>query len=125
MPTAPRKPCAYPGCHELIDAKARHCKAHEADQRRRYDERRGSSASRGYDHKWRERRLAHLKGEPLCRKCLEHGRITAATVADHITPHRGDAALFCGPLQSLCASCHSSTKQREEGGEGRISGALR
>lgn len=37
-------------------------------------------------------------------------------VADHITPHRGNRALFFDPnnLQCLCARCHSSDKQREE-----------
>lgn len=46
--------------------------------------------------------------------------MTAATVADHIRPHRGDPALFFDPtnLQSLCDEypwrCHSSVKQSEE-----------
>src|SRR6266404_1730756 len=40
------------------------------------------------------RRLAtpqahQLRIEPLCRLCLEAGRVTPATVADHVTPHRG------------------------------------
>jgi 5-methylcytosine-specific restriction enzyme A len=41
-------------------------------------------------------------------------QVVLATVADHITPHRGDPELFKGPLQSLCASCHSSWKQELE-----------
>lgn len=38
-------------------------------------------------------------------------------VADHITPHRGDPALFWDPanLQTLRASpCHNQVKQRQE-----------
>jgi hypothetical protein len=47
--------------------------------------------------------------------CLRQGVYTAATVADHVTPHKGDATLFWhGKLQSLCASHHSRDKQREE-----------
>lgn len=65
---------------------------------------------------WRRRRRALLAAEPLCRYCQRMGRYTAATVADHITPHRGDPALFHGPLQPLCATCHSSVKAREDGG---------
>lgn len=43
------------------------------------------------------------------------GKVTAATVADHITPHKGDYELFWhGPLQSLCAFHHNKTKQRIE-----------
>lgn len=65
---------------------------------------------------WRALRAAHLYREPLCRMCGEHGRVTPATVCDHIRPHRGDPALFFDPgnLQSLCASHHDGAKQSEE-----------
>ena len=47
------------------------------------------------------------------------GRLTPATVVDHIEPHRGDLTAFWqGALQSLCGTCHSSTKQRLEAGKG-------
>jgi hypothetical protein len=47
--------------------------------------------------------------------CLAEGIATAATVADHVEPHRGDAHLFWnGELQSLCASHHNAAKQRAE-----------
>jgi 5-methylcytosine-specific restriction protein A len=69
---------------------------------------------------WKGLRLQQLNKEPLCRSCEAQGRVTAATVADHIKPHRGDPALFFDPdnLQSLCDEepwrCHSSAKQSEE-----------
>lgn len=57
--------------------------------------------------RWRKRRLAQLRTEPLCRTCDRKGRTTPATVADHIAPHRGDQDLFWhGALQSMCSSCH-------------------
>ena len=65
---------------------------------------------------WRTRRAELLMVEPLCRYCARQGRVTAATVADHVVPHRGDLDLFGGELQPLCAACHSSAKQREENG---------
>lgn len=71
---------------------------------------------------WRTRRAELLMDEPLCRYCARQGRVTAATVADHIEPHRGDLDLFEGELQPLCAPCHSSAKQREE--HGGYSGAM-
>jgi 5-methylcytosine-specific restriction protein A len=68
-----------------------------------------------YDRHWRRRRAEQLRREPLCKLCQDlHDRVTGATVADHVTPHRGDPGLFRGPLQSLCASCHSTTKQQIE-----------
>jgi 5-methylcytosine-specific restriction protein A len=63
---------------------------------------------------WRKRRAAQLAEHPLCWMCEQQGIMKAATVADHVKPHRGDRALFDGPLRSLCDTHHSATKQREE-----------
>lgn len=51
--------------------------------------------------------------------CQAEGRITAASVVDHIVPHKGDQALFWdveGNWQALCKLHHDSQKQREERG---------
>ncbi|KOR47163.1 endonuclease [Xanthomonas oryzae] len=66
--------------------------------------------------KWRKLRAVFLKSNPLCVYCLEDNRTTAATVVDHIQPHRGDSELFWDEdnLQALCQQCHSSRKQLEE-----------
>lgn len=59
--------------------------------------------------------MAQLRKEPLCSYCLKEGRTTAATVADHIVPHKGNEELFWkGKLQSLCIYHHNGSKQREE-----------
>jgi 5-methylcytosine-specific restriction enzyme A len=58
--------------------------------------------------RWRKRARHQLMVEPLCAQCLKANRVTAATIADHHPPHRGDWNAFrLGPLQSLCADCHS------------------
>lgn len=75
-----------------------------------------------YDsRRWRQMRSLQLSIEPLCRMCQAEGRVTAATVADHVTPHKGDEALFFrGELQSLCKRHHDSDKQIiERGGKPR------
>lgn len=70
---------------------------------------------------WKVRRADQLRREPLCRYCAQRGKRTRATLADHIEPHRGDLEKFYrGELQSLCSACHSSDKQREENGGGRV-----
>lgn len=67
--------------------------------------------------RWKNLRAAHLRSEPLCRMCKEGGKLTPATVVDHVEPHRGDEALFwSGPHQSLCSAHHSGAKQRIERG---------
>lgn len=69
-----------------------------------------------YSRAWKARRALQLKIEPLCRKCREMGKSRPANTADHVQPHRGNRqAFFFGELQSLCESCHSSAKQKEEG----------
>ena len=62
--------------------------------------------------RWRRRRRAQLRAEPLCALCLNRGIVTVATVADHVTPHGGDWNRFLtAPLQSLCAVCHNNDKR--------------
>lgn len=69
--------------------------------------------------RWRRIRDRQLAGEPLCRFCIGRGRAVAATVCDHIEPHRGDVERFyAGPFQSLCKRCHDSEKKRIEAGSG-------
>jgi 5-methylcytosine-specific restriction protein A len=71
---------------------------------------------------WLKKRQAQLAAEPLCRYCRQQGRLSAASVADHITPHKGDPTLFWGELQSLCKPCHDGAKQELER-TGRLRGA--
>ncbi|MFZ1428552.1 MAG: HNH endonuclease signature motif containing protein [Geminicoccaceae bacterium] len=68
------------------------------------------------NNRWRRLRAAHLAAHPFCAMCRKQGRVTPATVADHVKPHRGDPTLFWDPanLASLCQTHHSAAKQREE-----------
>lgn len=71
--------------------------------------------------RWQQVRRWQLAQEPLCRMCLEIDVVTEANTVDHIEPHRGDEEKFwSGPFQSLCPSCHSRHKQREEHGRPSI-----
>ncbi len=75
-----------------------------------------AKVQRWYDSpRWRNARRRQLHDHPLCVMCLQEGLAIAASVADHIVPHRGDEQFFWdGELQSLCASHHSSDKRRAE-----------
>lgn len=75
-----------------------------------------TSSQRGYGYKWQKAREQFLREHPLCLMCQAQGRVEAATVVDHITPHRGDQSLFWrrSNWQPLCATHHSRDKQREE-----------
>ncbi len=104
MPKTPKRPCRYPGCPNLCDSGV-YCKAHAALS---HDYLRGSAAERGYDARWQKARKAYLAKHPLCINCQRNGKMTPATVVDHIIPHRGDMKLFWDKenWQPLCKSCH-------------------
>lgn len=80
-----------------------------------------TSSQRGYGYRWQKARERHLQAHPLCVMCEAEGRTTVATVVDHRAAHRGNETLFWDETnwQSLCASHHSSDKQREENEEQR------
>lgn len=61
-------------------------------------------------------RAKQLQQFPLCAFCYAQGIIKAASIVDHIKPHKQDINLFFNPdnLQSLCKHCHDSHKQRQE-----------
>lgn len=65
--------------------------------------------------RWRLRARKQITEHPLCAECLKQSRVTAARVADHIIPHKGNKELFwSGKLQSLCSDHHNSYKKRQE-----------
>ena len=72
-----------------------------------------------YNYKWQKHRELFLKQNPLCAYCQDDGKIEAATVVDHITPHKGNMSLFwdVDNHQSLCATHHAATKQIMESGK--------
>jgi 5-methylcytosine-specific restriction enzyme A len=75
---------------------------------------RQTAHQRGYSRRWRLARRCWLSANPYCVLCERHGRVIAATVVDHIEPHRGNETLFWNPRnwQSLCKRCHDA-KTRE------------
>lgn len=97
------------------------CDKHRKQIRKLHDDHRGSSAARGYGFKWQQARRVFLLEHPLCRACERDGRIEAATVVDHIVPHRMDLSLFWDRKnwQPLCKRHHDEKTVREDGGFGR------
>jgi 5-methylcytosine-specific restriction protein A len=67
--------------------------------------------ARGYTRDWDIARSNYLVFNPWCVMCNQ-----IATVVDHIVPHKGSMTLFWDKAnwQSLCRTCHSSTKQSIE-----------
>jgi 5-methylcytosine-specific restriction endonuclease McrA/shikimate kinase len=117
LPKSPPKPCAHPGCRQLVSGST-YCTSHERVQRRaRQETPRGNRHQRGYTNTWVRASKAFLAKYPLCRRCSEKGVVQVAQVTDHISPHKGDMALFWDETnwQPLCKRCHDFKTAREDG----------
>lgn len=80
------------------------------------DARRGSARARGYDARWDREAAAFKRLNPLCLGCSAIGRVTPTEVVDHVTPHRGDMAVFWDRAgwQPACRWHHDVVKQQLE-----------
>lgn len=123
MPARATFLCARGGCTTRV-AKPGLCEACRAAKHREIDARRGTATERGYDGRWRKARAAFLRRNPLCVHCEREELVVAATVVDHIIPHKGDSGLFWDELnwQPLCKRHHDIKTAREDGGFGRGEG---
>lgn len=113
MPLTPLRPCRRPGCGKVT--RTGFCDEHNKDTGRE------SATKRGYNARWQRFRKQYLQQHPLCRECEKADRISAATVIDHIIPHRGDRRKFWDQsnLQPMCKPCHDRKTATEDGGFGR------
>ena len=92
---------------------------HRADTMRKRDYRSAEAAAYRILYKsrrWRLLRLAQFARQPLCERCLDRGKVTVATVANHRRPHKGDLELFFDQanLESACKPCHDGPIQSDE-----------
>lgn len=116
--------CCAAGCEDLATGDGPHCadhaaardaakRAHRARAKLSADALAGSALYA--DPAWKRARKQWLRDHPLCADCEGVGLVTAACEVDHITPHRGDRALFWSRKnwQGLCKRCHSRKTMRE------------
>ena len=124
MSRRPLRKCKHPACRELV--RETYCDRHKKEKiradRARISAPRPSAHQRGYTGRWSRARTTYLRNNPLCKMCAENDLITAATVVDHIVPHKGDQELFwdTSNWQPLCKACHDHKTFHIEGNRGFI-----
>ena len=93
----------------------------KSESKRIADQSRPTAHQRGYTIRWHRASKAYLARNPLCVRCMKRGEYTAATVTDHIKPHKGDRDLFWNEAnwQALCKRCHDKKTATEDGGFGK------
>src|SRR5438093_948818 len=111
MPWAAKTPCCEVGCPKLV-AVPGYCDEHRHARQKAYSagrRARNDPAERFYSTaEWQKARAAQLRSEPLCRVCAAAGRLTAASVVDHVVPVKQGGAIWDSEnLQSLCNPCHA------------------
>ena len=123
MPKKAKKPCAFPGCKELV-LDGRFCLRHQsenkkqrADYLKHYDEyQRDQRSAKFYRSRaWQAARLRVLiRDNYLCQDCLQESRIAQADTVHHRIELSEDWSkrLVVDNLVSLCRNCHAKRHSR-------------
>ena len=119
----PKKRCITTHCNSIA-TRAGYCAPCHKKNVQHFEKQRATATQRGYGHSWHVARTKYLKSNPLCVWCLNEGHTTAATLVDHIVPHKGDVVLFWdyNNWQSLCRRCHDVKSGQERAQSGRGGG---
>ncbi|MDD5268407.1 MAG: HNH endonuclease [Methylococcales bacterium] len=119
MPRRAKTPCRHSGCAALLDQPG-FCDKHrrETFKRQRQTMTPDKAEHDRFYHRvaWKKVRALQLQIEPLCRECRKVGKLTAATVVDHIIERsKGGGDYDLGNLRSVCVSCHNAITRRADG----------
>jgi len=105
MPNAPKRPCSFPSCPEMVSAGR--CSAHSNQQGQR-----GGATKRGYDYQWQKFREWFIRRHWVCSDC----QINATTDVHHMRKAREYPALMRveSNCRGLCHACHAVRTARGE-----------
>ena len=116
-PDPPRARLAWcyitpPCCSATLSSHA-HIAAKKSGKSHEIMHKRPSARALGYTWHWEKASRIYLNHNVLCVMCRANGRVVAATLVDHIIPHKGDMAVFwdVNNWQALCKNCHNNDKQ--------------
>ena len=111
MPTAPLRHCSgSPTCPHLI-GNGRECPLHPRPKP--WQSQHGPAPQRIRGRRLQRLRQQLFSREPLCRLCMAEGRVTLATVRDHVTPLAEGGADIESNVQPICAACSDAKSRRE------------
>lgn len=109
----PIRKCLHPPCRNFIPFTQSHCEKHEPNKA--YDKVKKKSNPeyvRFYTSKaWRSaRRVAMLRDNNVCVRCMQDGIYKSADMVDHVIPTLEDweRRLDQTNLMSLCFACHNT-----------------
>jgi 5-methylcytosine-specific restriction protein A len=108
MPRRAPRPCAVPGCPNLVYAGSR-CDKHLLPKDRTRETVRASASSRGYGPEWTKKRDAYARAHPWCEDPygIHQGQLVRMKIVDHIIPRRQGGKDEKNNFRSLCQTCHN------------------
>lgn len=119
MPTVPKQTkCAHLGCGNERSPLNTFCMDHGGKANYNQTVKRKQSNAKYNTALWQRLRLIQLSKQPLCQACMGRGKVTQATVVDHVFPwgQIGVEAFVANLFQSLCPECHSVKTGLEQQG---------
>ena len=102
MPSAAPRPCTHPGCGVLVRDGTGRCPKHPKPAWAK----KPTAAKRITGRKLQQLRKELFDREPLCRPCYQAGRVTVATMRDHIVALEEGGEDVESNVQPICAACH-------------------
>lgn len=108
------RPCKHPGCRQISAYKG-YCEQHKAD---------GVPWAQSADkrlfrgRKLQKERKILFDDQPLCVMCEAEGRVSVATIRDHIIPLAEGGRDVRENTQGVCSACHEA-KTKDESKRGR------
>lgn len=109
MPYAAPKPCGHAGCGVLVRGGGSRCSkhAHEAWVKR------PEATKRVTGRRLQRMRNELFTADPLCAECQRAGRVTLASLRDHIKPLAEGGLDELSNTQGLCTDCHDAKTAAE------------
>lgn len=121
MPNAAPRPCAHPGCGQLVRDGSGRCAKHKGEAKKASNfTKRLSRHERGYGYAWEKLRLVIMQRDAgLCQVCKAEGRLKPGTIVDHMKPKAEGGSDDLGNLQVICKPCHmmKTAGESARGGE--------
>ena len=113
MPSAAPRPCSHPGCGVLVRDGTGRCPKHPKQSWSK----KPTAVKRITGRALQRLRAELFEREPLCRPCRLAGRVTEATMRDHIKSVEEGGTDDLDNIQPICEACHA-VKSAEERARG-------
>lgn len=117
----PKRKCSKPSCNAFVDYTETYCMKHKASVSKQYNNEirfnkdNKHIASFYASGSWKKTRNSFIAAYPLCKRCYDSGKVTAARIVHHKIEVRDDFSkrLEWDNLESICQNCHNQEHKKK------------